>query len=114
MRKLTPPLVVHIGGRTLVDTNNVAYFEACSNYTIVHLHSTEKLIVATTLGKIEDRVATFGCFVRPHRGLLINAHFVKSFDLGSILLQNAISIGVPRRKKQFVYNRLSSLINQPL
>ncbi len=106
-----PDYSVNIGGRTWLDASEVAYFEACSNYTVVHFHSRRKIMVATTLGKIENRVADFGLFVRPHRGIVVNAQFVKSFDLNSILLQNALKIEVPRRKKQRVYRHLSSLIS---
>lgn len=102
---------IHVGGRTQLNPNEITYFEAIGNYTVVHLYSNKKIIVATTLGKIENRVAIFGSFVRLRRGLLVNAQFVKSFDLDRILLQNAIKIDVPRRKKQMVYDTLSLLIN---
>lgn len=111
MKVVSKSPIVHIGGRIRLDPNIVAYFEASSNYTVVHLHTNEKLIVATTLGKIEDRVANFGCFIRPNRGFLVNAMFVESFNFDSVSLQNALTIEVPRRKKQLIFTRLSSLIN---
>lgn len=108
----TFPQIIHIGGRILVNPNEIAYFEADGNYTMVHLYSNKKIIVATTLGTIENRVAIFGSFVRPNRGLIVNSQFVKSFDLGRILLRNAVYIDVPRRKKQLVYETLSLLISK--
>lgn len=104
--------LVHIGGRIWLNAHEVAYFEACSNYTLVHLHADSKIIVATNLGKIEDRVTELGLFFRPRRGLMVNAQFVKSFDMESILLHNALKIDVPRRKRQRVYSHLSSLIQE--
>ncbi len=37
-------------------------------------------------------MADFSLFVRPHCGIVVNAQFVKSFDLPSILLQDAVLV----------------------
>ncbi len=113
--KILTPQILHIGSRTVLDANHVAYFEASSNYTVVHLHNKEKLIVATTLGIIENRVADFGFFVRPNRGIMVNARFVKSFDRHSVLLRNSVDIFISRRKRRRVFQELSLLLeaNQP-
>jgi two-component system, LytTR family, response regulator len=102
--------LVHIGGRRQVDAHEVAYFEANSNYTVVHLQTKQKLIVATTLGIIENRLSAYGFFVRANRGFLVNTSYVKAFDIDNIFLQNALKIGIPRRKKQQVFDALSELI----
>jgi two-component system, LytTR family, response regulator len=102
--------LVHIGGRRQVDAHEVAYFEANSNYTVVHLQTKQKLIVATTLGIIETRLSAFGFFVRVNHSNLVNARFVKSFDMEHIQLENSVSIVISRRKKQRVFEALSELL----
>lgn len=108
--KTTLHSLVHIGGRTQVDAHDVAYFEASSNYTVVHLHTKERLMVATTLGIIETRLSSFGFFIRANHGFLVNARFVKSFNMEHILLENSVNIVISRRKKQRVFEALSGLI----
>lgn len=99
-----------IGGRTNVVVDDINYFEAVGNYTLVHLNSTKKIMVATTLGKIENRSAGLGKFLRPHRSILVNACFVDNYDEAQIFLKNKMNIKIPRRRKEEVLRQLFALV----
>lgn len=108
-----PPLgkrTIFIGGRIELCVDEVNYFEAAGNYTIAHLNSQKKIMVATTLGKIADRSSSLSLFVRPCRGLLINANYIDGYDFSQIVLKNSLNITIPRRKRQEIFNELDALV----
>ena len=101
---------IHIGGRTRLQIDEINYFEADGNYTIAHLKSQKSIVVATTLGIIQSRSARLGNFLRPRRGLLINANYIDGYDFNQIVLKNSLNIIIPRRKRQEILNKLDALV----
>ena len=92
-------LKINVGGRTLLFTEDVAYFEADWNYTIIHYNIGKSKIVATTLGQIQGRILDKNTFVRPNRKFLINVAYINNFSLDNLLLQNELQIHISRRRK---------------
>lgn len=99
---------IKVGGRTKLFSEDVAYFEANINYTIIHYYEGKNKIVATTIGHIHDRIGKQSCFIRPNRTFLINLEFINSYQLGELLLQNNMKIQVSRRKR----NKLTSIVEE--
>ena len=101
---------INVGGRTKLFSEDVAYFEADVNYTIIHFYEGREKIVATTIGHIHDRIGEQSCFIRPNRAFLINLEFVNSFQLGELLLRNNMKVQISRRRK----NNLTSVVEKYL
>jgi DNA-binding LytR/AlgR family response regulator len=92
-------LKISVGGRTRLFSKDVAYFEADMNYTIIHYTIGNSKIVATTLGRIQERILDKNTFVRPNRKYLINVGFINNFLQDNLLLQNQLQIHISRRRK---------------
>ena len=99
---------IKVGGRTKLFSEDVAYFEANVNYTIIHYYEGKDKIVATTIGHIHDRIGKQSSFIRPNRAFLINLEFIDSYQLGELLLQNNMKVQISRRKR----NNLTSIVEK--
>ena len=95
---------IKVGGRTKLFSEDVAYFEANVNYTIIHYYEGKNKIVATTIGQIHERIGEECGFIRPNRSYLINLQFVDNYQLGELLLQNNLKVNVSRRRKKQLHN----------
>jgi hypothetical protein len=47
---------IKVASRTKLFSEDVAYFEANVNYTIIHYYNGKNKIVATTIGQIHERI----------------------------------------------------------
>lgn len=101
---------IKVGGRTKLFSEDVAYFEANINYTIIHYYQGKNKIVATNIGQIHERMGEECGFIRPNRAYLINLQFVNKYQLGELLLQNDMKVNVSRRRKK----RLSRIVKNYL
>jgi DNA-binding LytR/AlgR family response regulator len=101
---------LEVGGRTKLFSEDVAYFEADVNYTIIHFYEGRDKIVATTIGHIHDRMGQHSCFIRPNRAFLINLEFINSYQLGELLLHNNMKVQISRRRR----NDLTSVVENYL
>ena len=95
-------LTINVGGRTRLFTEDVAYFEADWNYTIIHYNVGKPKMVATNIGRIHRRIMDKNTFVRPNRKYLINVAYIDNFSLDNLLLQNELQIHISRRRKELV------------
>lgn len=92
--------LINVGGRTKLFPKDVAYFQADINYTIIHFTEGKKKIVATTLGRITQKVGSG--FIRPNKSFLINLEYINQINLGEIELQDNLKINISRRKKNLL------------
>ena len=90
--------LIHVGGKTKLFPNEVSYFEADENYTIIHYASGTKSIVPTTLKLIENRIGIEYGFIRPNRMHLINLEFIKDIQDAEISLKDLSKVVVSRRR----------------
>ena len=104
---LTKPFLNKIAVPTLdgllfFDISNIVYFEAQSNYTMIHFEDDSKLLASRSLKEFED-ILPQDTFFRPHNSFIINLHFIKRYlrgDGGQVELKNGKYIMVSRRKKE--------------
>lgn len=84
--------------KTKVQPNNIMYFEAHENYTIIH-YSTNKIeVVPVTLKKVEIKLES-NIFFRVHKSYLINLNFILKKDSRfEVLMSDNRSLTVARRK----------------
>lgn len=90
---------IKVGGRIRLLTQDVAYFEAAVNYTIIHYYIGKPKIVATTMGHIQNRIINKNTFVRPNRKFLINLDYIDSLKLTELYLQNDLHVNISRRRQ---------------
>ncbi|HLO45261.1 MAG TPA: LytTR family DNA-binding domain-containing protein [Leadbetterella sp.] len=92
---------IRIGGHLFAEPSDLVKLEAKENYTLIDFSDGRKLLVATTLGKLQERLRTFG-FFRNSRGTMVNLQFVKTVNFTgkyyNILLENNENLPVSRRR----------------
>jgi two-component system LytT family response regulator len=89
---------IHIGGRKNVERDEIVYLQSELNYTRVYLENGMMYFVATTLKKIEDRIANEAQFVRLNRAVLVNKKFVRSQIDSTVKMQNNMVFKISRRR----------------
>jgi DNA-binding LytR/AlgR family response regulator len=92
---------IRIGSHLFAKPTDLLILEAKENYTLIEFVSGKKLLVATTLGKLQERLALFG-FFRSSRSVLVNMKYVKNVDTSGryfkIILKNNENLHVSRRR----------------
>ena len=97
----------HASGMVFVDTKQIIYCEADSNYTRFHLEGGEQYMVTKTLGDVQDVLETRD-FVRVHRQFMVNLAHIQKLVKGEgtyLLLTNGVSIPVARQQKERLLER---------
>ncbi|MCY7356669.1 MAG: LytTR family DNA-binding domain-containing protein [Rudanella sp.] len=101
----------HASGMVFVDTKQIIYCEADSNYTRFHLENGEVYMVSKTLGDVQDVLETRD-FVRVHRQYMVNLDHIQKLVKGEgtyLLLTNGVSIPVARQQKDRLMERFGWL-----
>lgn len=99
------PLEIEIGGRKTVNPQEVMSLKGEINYTTIHFQDgKKKIIVATTLKKIQSRLEAFPNFCRVTKSTIINMNFIEKISDNQIFMINGETI-VPsrRRAKTFMW-----------
>ncbi|GAA4466776.1 LytTR family DNA-binding domain-containing protein [Nibrella saemangeumensis] len=97
----------HASGMVFVDTKQIVYCEADSNYTRFHLESGEQYMVAKTLGDVQEVFETRN-FLRVHRQYMVNLEHIQKLVKGEgtyLILSNGTSIPVARQQKERLMER---------
>ena len=97
----------HASGMVFVDTKQIIYCEADSNYTRFYLENGEQYLVSKTLGDVQDVLETRD-FVRVHRQFMVNLQHIQKLVKGEgtyLLLTNGVSIPVARQQKDRLMER---------
>lgn len=95
--KITLP---HTHGFHIIDTCNIIYIEADSNYSIFHLKNTNNLVISKPLKEFED-ILEGSDFARIHKSAIINLQYIHSYSNKhgfEVTLENGIILPVSRRR----------------
>ena len=87
-------------GFDVIDTSNIVFVEADSNYSIFHLKQGEKLVTAKPLKDIEE-LLNGKEFIRIHKSVLVNFRYIKSYSNKNgwqIFLSDGTVLPVSRRR----------------
>lgn len=85
--------------------HNILKMDADANYTIITEKSGKKVLVATTLKKLEERVNSLKNFQRINRSTIVNLDYVE-FKNNSVLILNNEHISISRRRlKKFTIEK---------
>jgi len=88
-------------GFQFVETGNIIYLEANSNYTCFYLTNNTKITVAKTLKDFEELLPA-SVFIRIHHSYIINKSLVDKYingKGGQVVMRNGVVLDVARRKK---------------
>jgi len=87
-------------GFQLVDTSDIMYLEADSNYTILHLSGLKKIVATKTMGDFE-KILDQPAFFRIHKSIIINLNYLKaysSYQGNFVSLIDGTSLSISRRR----------------
>lgn len=97
--------MIHIGGRMRMLPQDIIKMDADANYTIITEKSGNKVLVATTLKKLEERVYHFKNFLRINRSTIVNLDYAEFKD-NSFLVKDSGPISISRRRlKKFTLEK---------
>lgn len=89
-------------GLLFVNTNDIMYCQAESNYTTVMLGTGKKIVVAKVLKDIDEALAGSD-FYRIHNSYLVNVNHIQKFvrgDGGYVIMADGANIGISRSRRQ--------------
>lgn len=111
-RSMKRILIHSVDGIEVLESEEIAYCEAASNYTYVYTTDNRKIVVSKTLAEIEKSLDA-KLFFRIHKSFTANLRFVQrysSLDGGELVLRNGAKMPVSRRRKEEVLNAIANLI----
>ncbi|GAB3317108.1 LytTR family DNA-binding domain-containing protein [Larkinella ripae] len=97
----------HASGMVFVETKQIVYCEADSNYTRFYLLNGDQYVIAKTLGDVQEVLET-GDFVRVHRQYIVNLEHIQKLVKGEgtyLLMSNGVTIPVARQQKDRLMER---------
>ena len=109
--KITLP---HTHGFHIIDTSNIFYIEADSNYSVFHLRDGGKLVISKPLKEFEDILHTAD-FARIHKSAIINLNYVVSYSNKhglEVILENNITLPVSRRRSAEFQERVRDYLQK--
>lgn len=92
-----------------VHKKDICYCASDSNYTSFYLCSGEKIMIARTLGKVEEMLGPG--FIRIHNSFIINRNYVSAYHRGtggSVKLNDGTILPVSKSRKEDVLGFLST------
>lgn len=109
--RLNRVAISSMAGLELVETRDILYLMADSNYTRFAMASGSEIISSKTLKTFEKNLISFG-FIRVHNSYLVNASHISRYvkgDGGYLILSTGESINVSRSRKEDLIRFLSGL-----
>jgi two-component system LytT family response regulator len=107
--KITLP---HTHGFRIVDTSDIIYIEADSNYSVFHLKNEVRLVISKPLKEFEDILDTSG-FARIHKSAIVNLKYVNSYSNKNgfeVFLKNSVVLTVSRRRASEFLERVREYV----
>jgi len=106
-------LQVHIHERVeLIPLKSVSYFEANDNYCHVFIENKKHYTLSKTLKEVELSVEHLQSFVRIHRSILVNTHFILNYTKTQpsiITMVDGQCFEISRRKRTAILAQLKEL-----
>ncbi|WP_207427504.1 LytTR family DNA-binding domain-containing protein [Pedobacter sp. SYSU D00535] len=110
-KKITLP---NTYGFNVIDTADIIYVEADSNYSEFHLQDGEKLVISKPLKEIEDSLDPQE-FLRIHKSVIVNFRYIKSYvnkNGWQIILSNGVTLPVSRRRATEFQEKAKNYFNK--
>jgi two-component system LytT family response regulator len=87
-------------GFKVINVNDIMYFQADSNYTIIHLSGLNKIVATRSLGEFEHMLSE-PTFFRIHKSTIINMNYLQaysSYEGNFAELNDGTRLSISRRK----------------
>ena len=87
-------------GFQIINTSDLMYLEADSNYTILHISGLKKIVATRTLGDFE-KILDQPDFFRIHKSIIINLNYLKaysSYQGNFVTLSDGTLLNISRRR----------------
>ncbi|MFN3315982.1 MAG: LytR/AlgR family response regulator transcription factor [Raineya sp.] len=82
-------IFIKTAGKLLrIEVDNIEYFEAMSDYVIIHTEDKRSHIVYSTMKDFENKMLIFKRFYRIHRSYLVHLQKIKSIENGQVLIND--------------------------
>jgi two-component system, LytTR family, response regulator len=97
-------------GLQLIMLDSIISCASSSNYTILTIKESQKLIVSRTLKEIEEMLEDY-TFLRVHHSFVVNLNEVRKYirgEGGMLIMSDGTSIDVSRSRKQQLLEKLQS------
>jgi len=108
----TERIMIHTSeGVEVLESSEITFCHAASNYTYIHTLDGRKIVASKTLSEIEKSLNP-KIFLRVHKSYNTNLKLVQKYsntEGGKLILKNKISIPVSRRKKDNVLMAIANL-----
>ena len=85
-------------GITKISLSKLEYCEVINRKVVFRLVNGEEYECSLRMNELEEKLMTFGCFMRPHRSFLVNIDFVRTLTTHNIVMENGAQIPIPREK----------------
>ena len=92
----------------MIPVDPIISCESDSNYTILLLKNTKKIVVSRTLKEIDELLEEHS-FIRMHRFYLVNLNEIEKYikgEGGYLVMSDGTTIDVARNKKEVLMKRL--------
>lgn len=85
-------------GIARIEPRQVEYCEVIHRTRFIHLTNGRVLESIGSMDELSDRLAQFGCFLRPHRSYLVNLDHIQNLSYRAITMSCQTEIPIPRGK----------------
>ena len=90
----------HLGGVSFIEVDSIVSLQADSNYTIMHLHNMQKMVISKTLKEFEE-LLDGEHFARIHKSYMVNLRYIKEYstaDGGVVKMTDGSEWSISRRQ----------------
>lgn len=91
-------------GITRIKVEHLEYCEVIHRTLFIHLTNGKILESIGSMDELSHQLASFGCFLRPHRSYLINLDYVQNLSYRAITMSCLTEIPIPRGKYNEIKN----------
>ncbi len=98
--------MIHVGGRKKLPPQLIVNMDADENYTIITMDTGQKIILATTLKKIEAKMLLHKNFVRVNKSTILNTDYARLHENTFVLPDKRIVEFSRRKWKKFQIENL--------
>lgn len=85
-------------GITKISLSKLEYCEVINRKVVFRMVNGEEYECSLRMNELEEKLMTFGCFMRPHRSFLVNIDFVRTLTTHNIVMESGAQIPIPREK----------------